>query len=106
MDIGGGLEEKLLSDSEKQEFRDFEEMFRTAGWGKLQQEMLQEVQESPSRLFWEVKSWEELLNERNRLGNLMRLVHFEQVLDQKREGLIRNRLSEIEEAQAGYGAGE
>jgi chemotaxis methyl-accepting protein methylase len=106
MDNIGGVEERLLSDSEKQEFMDFEEMFRTAGWTKLQQEILQEISETPTRMFWEAKSWEELLIERARLSNLMRLAHFEAVLEQRKEGIVRDRLSQIEEAQAGYGAGE
>ena len=105
MDIGGE-ENRLLTDDEKQEFRDFEEMFRTPGWNKLQKEIEEEITGAPSRLFWDVKSWDELLHERNRLGNLMRLAQYEMVLEQRKEGIIRNRLQFLEEATAEYSTGE
>lgn len=106
MDVVGGVEDRLLSDSEKEEFRDFEQMFQTPGWQKLQKEIMEEIATAPTRMFWEVRSFEELLVERARLSNLMRLAHFEAVMEQRREGIVRDRLSQIEEAQVGYGAGE
>lgn len=106
MDDFGGVEDRLLTDDEKSEFRDFEEMFNTAGWAKLKKEILEEVETAPLRLFWDVKSFDELQNERNRLGNLLRIVHMEDAMLQRREGLVRERLSFLEEAQEGYSAGE
>jgi len=106
MDDFGGVENRLLTDSEKEEFRVFEQMFQTEGWAKLQTEMMEEVKEAPARLFWEAKSFEEIQIERARLGNLMRLIHFEAVMEQRKEGLVRDRLSQIDEVTQGYGAGE
>jgi hypothetical protein len=97
----GGVEERLLTDEEKQEFRDFEETFRTPGWERIKRDITKEVQESPAQLFWDVTSWEDLVLHRARLSNLMRLAQYEELLDQQKEGIIRNRLDLIDEAQAG-----
>lgn len=87
---------KLLSDDELGYFMDMESLFNHPGWARLTKELKAKLDMLPAVMFASAKSYEEVQAARIRHEELTTLLHYPQLLEQRRANIERERAAEIE----------
>ena len=90
-------DKKYLKPEESIDFREWEKGFESKFWEKLSADLQSELDKAPEYAFWNVKSYEELVAARARLGAIAQLLAYPSMIEQKRDNLITSRRMEAEE---------
>jgi hypothetical protein len=81
-------------------FMDFESMFRHPGWSKLQKEIDSRLAGLSDSVFWNAKTFEEIIAARIEIRNLEQLRDYESVIEQRKEARRESRAQSIADALA------
>ena len=87
----------LLSDDELGYFMDMESLFNHPGWARLTKEIALKLQQIPDVTFATAKSYEDVITARVRHEELTTLLHYQQIVEQRRENLEREKQARIDE---------
>lgn len=94
----------LLTDAEKEYFRNFELLFASPGWAQLMAEIREQVAPMPEAGFWRAKNFEELISARIRAEHLLTLLGYPDLIEQRKATLIGGRENAAIETEAGLRA--
>src|SRR5688500_18255405 len=92
-------EQVLLTDDEREYFREMESMFNSRGWQNIEAEMEAEIEDLPRRTFESARSWDEVLAARAGRQKLMELASYPAQIDNRKENLMEERRQEAQEAE-------
>ena len=70
-----------LNEKQKQYFAAMQDTFRTKGWEQMQIGWKSEMEQIPKRLFFNAKSYEDMIKERERYSVLVELTNLAQTID-------------------------
>lgn len=93
-----GLE--LLTDDERSYFYEFETMFNSPGWERLMNEYKNERDAVPEDIFWGAKNYDDVVQARTRLAVLMELSKYPDIIQSRKDVIIKERQDALLEEAA------
>ena len=91
------MSEKYLTDDERGIFREWENMFDTAGWALLKKELQAELDAVPEVAFLTAQNYDEIVAFRVRAKVVAELLAYESIIEQRKESIIVGREQEAED---------
>lgn len=90
----------LLTQAERQEFRELEDMFGSAGWRHIATRLREEIEHGPAYWFHNAQSWDQILAARARIRAVVELLNYETTTENRKANLIEGRKIEQQDNQA------